>query len=318
MDSTRRRYLAVCGSVGLAGCSSVESFVGGSDTHPFADRTVSVQISAVESDRARLERLLRGALSFWNEQGAQYLSFRTTFEYRPDADDPDLFLEEVASLGSCGRHDGNIGGCAPLLEAGDHGSLPATATVEVQENDWQYQKIIEHEVGHTLGLRHEDEPTYVMDDSWENRFPEFEQRERILRLAEQRSKRYGEAADAISRGNEAANAENFATAADDFQDAVERFEDARRTLQTTEDLAGELSPFEPADLERLASLRSTEQSYVESILETLTRLVEASRQLADGSGGADQYNGAIEGYNEAQEMERPDLREYISAVGFRG
>lgn len=317
---SRRRYLAVCGSIaGLAGCSSIESFVGGGpDTHPFADRTVVVQISNVESDGDRLEELLQGAVSFWNSHGDQYLSYTTSFEYRPDAEDPDLLLEEVSSLGSCGRHDGDIGGCAPLLEAGDHGSLPATATVEVQENDWQYQKIIEHEIGHTLGLRHDDEPTRVMDESWENRFPEFEEREQILDLAEERSKRYSEAADAITRGNEAANAENFETAADRFQDAVESFEKARQTLQTTADLVDELSEFEPADLDRLASLRSTEQSYVEAILETLPALVEASRQLAAGTGGADQYNEAIRRYNEVQEMARPDLREYISAVGLRG
>lgn len=318
-ECTRRHYLAVCGAVaGLAGCSSVESFVGRSDTHPFADRTVTVQISNVESDSDRLEGLLQGALSFWNSHSDQYIPYTTTFEYRPDAGDPDLFLEEVSSLGSCGRHDGDIGGCAPLLKEGDHGSLPATATVEAQENDWQYQKIIEHEIGHTLGLRHDDEPARVMDESWENRFPEFEQREQILDLAEERSERYAEAADAITRGNEATDAENFETAADRFQDAVASFEDAQGTLQTTGDLVEELSPFEPADMEQLDTLLSTERSYVEAILETLPPLVQASRQLAAGNDGVDQYNEAIRQYNEAQGVERPDLREYISAVGLRG
>lgn len=315
---TRRACLAVCGSVALAGCTDLDALPGrGTDGHPFADRTVEVQISSAEQDFDHLETLLEDALSFWNAN-TQYLAYTTTLEYGPDASEPDILVEEVLTLDSCGLHDGEVAGCAELIQDGDHGLLPATATVEFQDgNDWQYQRVIEHEIGHTLGLEHDNEPARVMHESWEQRYPEFETRTEILELAEQRRETYNEATGTITDGNDAADTERYEAAIEQFQRAITRFEAARETVQTSQELLGELSSFAPADLNRLESFLSAEETYVGGVLESLAVLVDACEQLAgDESSGIERYNEGIRQYNETLDIDLPEASEFVSAIGF--
>lgn len=323
---TRRAYLLACGSIaGVAGCNSLDSVsVGGDqqDGHPFADRTVAVQIDDVHEDFGRVESLLLDALSFWNDHVETYLTYSTTLEYRPDGGDPDIVVSEVAGIDECGLHDDDgIAGCADLIEDGHHDQLPASVRVIPQDpgEDWRYQRIIEHEIGHTLGLTHEEDPDFVMHESWKRRYPEYDRRERIVTLVDDRIEAYEAGEQSLANGFEAADAESFGVATEQYRDAGDHFRTALETIQTSRDVARELSPFDPADLDALESLLGTEETYIETVLDAVELLVEGSELLAaDDQDGVEIYNDGVERHNEAVGSDLPEKAEYISAVGFSG
>jgi len=319
-DLSRRRLLSLCVAGGLCGCTSLDSLPGtGSGAHPFADRTVTVQLQAVRGDVARLEGLLRDALAFWNAGDRQaFLPYTTTLAYAPDAGAPDVLVSEVASIDSCGVHGGDITGCAPVLRPGERDRLPATLRLTPQPpgEDWHYRRVIEHELGHLLGLGHEDEPSAVMAASWQQRYPQYDRRRRIFGLRQERTARYNRAVDRANDGFEAVGADRFETAAERFRAASRTYQDAASSVETARSVADELDPFEPADRSRLASLLRTEQAFVETALDGLGSMIDGSRRLAAGEDGAATYNDGAETYRAANDTELPDAEAYLAAVGF--
>jgi hypothetical protein len=156
-----------------------------------------------------------------------------------------------------------------------------------------------------------------MHESWERRYPEFETRMEILTLAEQRRASYSEAADIITAGNDAVDSEQYDAAREQFQQGLTQFEEAGTTVQRSVELLSELSEFQPADLTQLESHLDAERTYIDAVIDSLGVLVDAAELLAAGEdGGVERYNEGIHQYNETLELDIPDGREYVSAVGF--
>lgn len=315
---TRRHWLAVCLPAGLAGCSGVGSVVG-PDNHPFADQTVAVQIQTATQDFDRLERLVTDALDYWNEN-QQPLSYTTTLSYEPDSDEPDVFVSEVQTIDGCEVHTGEeISGCAPILTPGSQGQLPATLELNPQPpgEDWHYRRVIEHELGHLLGLTHDDEPTAIMHASWTERYPQYERRRHVFELRQQRTDAYNQGVQFVSDGFDAAESDRFELASERFRQATQAYQDAEETIATSKTVTAALAPFEPADRERLAALLETETEFVETALGGLAPMIEGTESLAAGDErGASRYNDGVDAYREATEMDIPDPETYLTAVGF--
>lgn len=346
---TRRAYLVACGALATAGCLDSLAETGGDDspagdgvsgtgggegtqdgerddgdltetpfpdTHPFADRTASVTIETVEADRDRLERLLEDAIEFWNENQGQYLSYSTTLEHRPGAEDPDVLVFEVPTIEECGLHDeGEFAGCATLLQEGSHGALPAEVELAPTEDDWLYRTVIKHELGHVLGLEHDDEPAEIMHESLEFRYPDFDERMKILELRDEWIQESNSGSTAVSRAFDAVDEDDFETAASEYGTASQYYEAAAELIEGAEEVAAELSPFEPADSEALAHLLESDRSFVESLLAALETLREGSEKIADGEDGYDTYNEGVDAYNDTIRQSLPDPEEYVAAVG---
>jgi hypothetical protein len=285
-------------------------------THPLADRTATVTVERVEADRDRLERLLREAIAFWNDTHPQYLEYTTTLEYQADAEEPAILVSEVPAIEECGIHDsGKFAGCATYLTAGSEESLPAEVRLAPDASDWLYRTVIKHELGHVLGLGHDDEPATIMDNSVEARYPEYEQRREILDLRKQWITEYNDAAEVLSAAFDDADDEDYETAAGRYETAGEHYQTASELVESAAETASELSTFEPADRDRLVELLDRERSFVDSMQSATKRLQTGSEQIAGDNGGYETYNEGVTLYNATVKQSLPETEEYVAAVG---
>ncbi|WP_049903664.1 matrixin [Halococcus agarilyticus] len=159
------RALAVACLVVLAGCvggglpDELAGYTGDPD-NPYPDDELTVALDPGDADRA-FDPLVREALTYWEQNDDRYLDFTVNFTLVPNATDPDLRVTFQSSLERCGEVE-TAAGCAPRVTR-----PPQTAnTVDVRVLDdlsnESTVRVLEHELGHTLGLSHDDPPTRLM------------------------------------------------------------------------------------------------------------------------------------------------------------
>jgi hypothetical protein len=105
--------------------------------------------------------LVREATAFWEANDEQYLGFEVRYEVRPDAADPDLVITFTDRIPDCGNVSDAVG-CAPLLTDARQLDRPETVWVKTMLSDESTALVTKHELGHTLGLTHDDPPREVM------------------------------------------------------------------------------------------------------------------------------------------------------------
>ena len=116
-------------------------------------------VNEAEPDRS-VASLVRGATSYWEEHDERYLGHPTAFEVRPDAENPDIVVRLVSDVPDCGV--GDAVGCAPLINDSRQIDRPETIWVRGGLSDSSTELVLEHELGHALGLTHADAPAEVM------------------------------------------------------------------------------------------------------------------------------------------------------------
>ncbi|WP_254536814.1 zinc-dependent metalloprotease family protein [Halomarina litorea] len=129
--------------------------------NPYEEETLTVAISD-EADTGRDFRpLVREALDFWEANDRRYVGYSVEYRLVSDAEDADLLVRFVESVDECGRED-HVAGCAPLVTAGPV-DRPVTVRVRSGFSDDSTVLVLQHELGHTLGLGHDDAPADVMN-----------------------------------------------------------------------------------------------------------------------------------------------------------
>jgi hypothetical protein len=105
--------------------------------------------------------LVREATAFWEAEAERFAGFPIEYEVRPDAADPDIVIEFVDTVPECdGSSD--AAGCAPLITDRRQIDRPETVSVRTGFADSSTVTILQHELGHTLGLTHDDAPSDIM------------------------------------------------------------------------------------------------------------------------------------------------------------
>ncbi|AXG05797.1 matrixin [Haloplanus rubicundus] len=128
--------------------------------NPWGDEPIVVAVRNEGSRDRDFAALVREATAFW-EEGSRYLGFDVEYEVRPDAEDPDLIVAFTDEIPDCGDVSDAVG-CAPLLTDSRQVDRPETAWVKTDLSDESTVLVTEHELGHTLGLTHDDPPRDVM------------------------------------------------------------------------------------------------------------------------------------------------------------
>lgn len=184
----RRELLATCGCCmsALAGCAFDGEPTTDAPRHPFAEETVSVRIDNRSDTDHDVERNAREALEYWTENADSFVGFDVDFEVVET--DPDMTIAYVDTPEPCRNVEGfseQVLGCAPLLRPGVR--VPTELTAYVVATNRPFGKIritTKHEIGHVLGLYHDDEPREIMSNRPEDRIPLYDVRidiwERVL------------------------------------------------------------------------------------------------------------------------------------------
>ena len=176
----RRRFLAVAGTAAFsasAGCLALNAPESGG--HPLANTTQTVRIDDNSEGPHDLALNARQSLEFWEEHSEEYAGFEIAFEI-VENDDPDIIIaygDDPRGCENVPEYSENVLGCAPLIREGNRVDRPTTARVVAATRPFGKIRITtKHEIGHILGLDHDDDPLYIMSNQPEDRIPLYDLR----------------------------------------------------------------------------------------------------------------------------------------------
>ena len=148
----------------LSGCSTSYAenpvWTGDEDNH-WREETLTVAVETPANSTRDYEPMVAEALDYWEANSEEYAGFSIRYDLAPDAENPDLVVAFVPTIEDCGE-EGHTAGCAPVLTSPTQVDRPVRVRVRTDFSDESTVQVLKHELGHTLGLSHDDEPQSVM------------------------------------------------------------------------------------------------------------------------------------------------------------
>lgn len=322
----RRRLLAAGGAsllAGGAGCSGLGGALRpATGQHLFAGQTVAVRITNGSTTDRDVAATAREAIDFWAAESGQYAGFDLDFEIVDD--DADIAIEYVDSPERCRNVDNyseDVLGCAPLIEPGQW--YRGTATAIVVAGSRPYGQILtttKHEIGHILGLNHDDAPAEIMSNRPEDRIPLYAERLAIWNRSRAANEAAATATDRFNAGVGDWNDEAYADAVDAFDDAAAAYREARRAFTTAREESSVFVEFPQPETIDLATLQETLDRLIERMAHAVAfagLMADAAAAAADGDAETAtarrrDANDSISAYNA---LETTELREIAVALG---
>ncbi|AFK19600.1 matrixin [Haloferax mediterranei ATCC 33500] len=128
---------------------------------PWGSEPVVIAVEA-PNDGRNYTSMVNEATTFWEANDARYLGSEIDYEVDADARNPDLVVRFSDDIPECSGQVDAVG-CAPYITDERQIDRPTTAYIRTGFGDDSTVEIIEHELGHTLGLTHGDEPAELMN-----------------------------------------------------------------------------------------------------------------------------------------------------------
>jgi hypothetical protein len=184
MDERVLVAVAVC--FALSGCvGAVDPVAIGQGWEDPSDErwqkpVLAVSYEAPDDDRA-YGPLLDRALDYWNEHAERHAGYEVEFRHVDDGDAADVRVRFVESVDECGAYgDGDAAGCAPVLDGDSRADRPVEVEVQTGLSDESTVRVLKHELGHTLGLSHDDGPWFMSDRIGITTLPRRNATERVM------------------------------------------------------------------------------------------------------------------------------------------
>ena len=133
----------------------------GERANPWGSEPVVIAVADPAGTDREWAPLVREAAAYWEANSERFAGYAIDYEVRPDATDPDIVIEFVDTVPDCDGA-GDAAGCAPLITESRQIDRPETVSVRTGFSDSSTETVIKHELGHTLGLTHDDAPAAVM------------------------------------------------------------------------------------------------------------------------------------------------------------
>jgi hypothetical protein len=129
----------------------------GDQDNPWRETEITV---AIEGDTGQAPQV-REALDYWEKNSERYAGYPLQYELAPDAESPDMVVAFVERIDGCGIEN-DTAGCAPVLNSPFLVDRPVRVRVRTGFSDESTVRVLKHELGHTLGLNHSDDPREIM------------------------------------------------------------------------------------------------------------------------------------------------------------
>ncbi|WP_254862816.1 matrixin family metalloprotease [Halovivax gelatinilyticus] len=319
----RRRQLLgmAAGTIGcgLAGCT----LPGEGDRHPFAGKTVGVHVVDDSETDHDVHRNAWDALDFWEDRAPEYVGFRVTFE-SVSADRADLrirYVDEPSDCRGVENYSELVLGCAPILRPGSRVSRPVTAIVVASTRPFGKIRITtKHEIGHVLGLYHDDEPQEIMSNRPEARIPSYALRVEIWESTMEANRQAASATKSFNDGVSFWRDGSYELASQSFTTARDEYTSSRRRLERARSSGDEFTAddrVETVDLGRLDELLSQFESRMalgESFADSMRQsaVAAASDDFERAESHRSAANESLEAYRNGPS---PELRDVAIALG---
>lgn len=285
----RRQFLASAAGLSTVATGCVGFQPPGTQEHPFAGTTQTVRIDSDVESPHDLRQLATEALAFWEEHSHQYVGFGISFDVLEPADardrDPDLVIGYANHPRVCENvpsYSEQVMGCAPLIRPGNRISRPITAyVVAATRPPGKIRITTKHEIGHVLGLDHDDEPLTIMSNQPRDRIPQYDLRIDIWETVQAAHHDSLAAIHVLNHGIELDVAEEYGPAAAAFDRAHEDFEQLRQLLVSASDRT---TAFEDPNVETVALDRLRE--YLARLEGRMALAAEIAATLASGARGS--------------------------------
>lgn len=155
--------LALSGCLGAAAPGAVAGEWDGDPDNHWQQSVLTVSYETPADEDRDYEPLVHRALAYWTEHSEQYAGYDVGFRLAEAGETADVNVRFVDAVGDCGSDAAvEAAGCAPRLTDSRQVDRPVDVAVRTGLSDTSTVRVLKHELGHTLGLSHGDDPA-VMD-----------------------------------------------------------------------------------------------------------------------------------------------------------
>lgn len=284
--------------------------LGVSHPNPYDKETLTVGLEQEVPADEETHDIVEEALEYWEDNVDTYAGYAIEYDYQPNADEVDVLITVVEEIVTCGTHTGEIMGCAPLVED----RAPETAQIRIvsgYRRKWM-QETLKHELGHTLGLDHDDEPAHIMSNDSEDRIPNYTDRTAAIDAYNEGISSWNDGITAWDEAIRHLEDEDDSEAAEWAEESFMSFAEASSKFEDTQDVCAELDEPDAADFAEEARLKA------ESMMEAARSVRDAAQAFQRGAyrTGNSHLDTADEYLEQAEEYEIAPTAELRGELGF--